>query len=200
MVNVAVVYHSGYGHTKKQAEAVARGAAGVVGVRVQLVAVADVDAHWDYLAEADAIIFGAPTYMGSLSAEFKKFMEASSKPWSAQAWKDKVAAGFTNSASLNGDKLNSLMQLSVFAAQHSMIWVSLGLMPSNSSKAGRGDLNNLGSYLGAMAQSDSDMGADTVPPKGDLDTAEYLGQRVAEITSQFTAGRTHQQTCNILID
>lgn len=183
MIKVAVVYHSGYGHTKKQAEAVARGA------NAQLISVADVEAHWDDLAQADAIIFGAPTYMGSLSAEFKKFMEASSKPWFSQAWKDKIAAGFTNSASMNGDKLNSLVQLSVFAAQHSMIWVSLGLMPSNSSKALRNDLNYLGSYIGAMAQSDSDMGADIVPPQGDLDTAEQFGRRVAEITKQFIAGR-----------
>lgn len=184
MIKIAVVYHSGYGHTKKQAEAVARGAS------AQLISVADVEAHWDDLAQADAIIFGAPTYMGSLSAEFKKFMEASSKPWFSQAWKDKIAAGFTNSASMNGDKLNSLVQLSVFAAQHSMIWVSLGMMPSNSSKAQRNDLNYLGSYIGAMAQSDSDMGADIVPPQGDLDTAEQFGKRVAEVTKQFIAGRT----------
>jgi len=157
MVKVAVVYHSGYGHTKKQAEAVARGAGGVDNVSVQLISVAEVDIHWDDLARADAIIFGAPTYMGSLSAEFKKFMEASSKPWFTQVWKNKIAAGFTNSASMNGDKLNSLVQLSVFAAQHSMIWVSLGLMPSNSSKAQRNDPNYLGSYLGAVAQSDSDV-------------------------------------------
>lgn len=190
MVKVAVVYHSGYGHTKKQAEAVARGAGGVEKVSVQLIPVADVDAHWDDLARVDAIIFGAPTYMGSLSAEFKKFMEASSKPWSTQVWKNKIAAGFTNSASMNGDKLNSLVQLSVFAAQHSMIWVSLGLMPSNSSKAQRNDPNYLGSYLGAIAQSSSDAGPDVAPPQGDLDTAEQFGKRVAEITGQFVAGRT----------
>lgn len=189
MVKVAVVYHSGYGHTKKQAEAVARGAGGVENVNVLLISVADADVHWDDLARADAIIFGAPTYMGSLSAEFKKFMEASSKPWSTQVWKNKIAAGFTNSASMNGDKLNSLVQLSVFAAQHSMIWVSLGLMPSNSSKAQRNDPNYLGSYLGAMAQSNSDAGPDVAPTQGDLDTAEQFGKRVAEITGQFVAGR-----------
>jgi multimeric flavodoxin WrbA len=185
MVKVAVVYHSGYGHTKKQAEAVARGAGSVANVAVQLLPVAEVDAHWDDLAQADAIIFGAPTYMGSLSAEFKKFMEASSKPWFTQVWKNKIAAGFTNSASMNGDKMNSLVQLSVFAAQHSMIWVSLGLMPSNSSKAQRNDPNYLGAYLGAIAQSSSDSGSDVAPPQGDLDTAEHLGKRVAEITAQF---------------
>ena len=188
MIKVAVVYHSGYGHTKKQAEAVVSGAS-AAGAKVQLISVADVDAHWDDLAQADAIIFGAPTYMGSLSGDFKKFMDASSKPWFTQAWKDKIAAGFTNSASLSGDKLNSLLQLAVFAGQHAMIWVSLGLMPSNSSKSQRNDPNRIGAYLGAMGQSDSDMGTDVAPPQGDLDTAAHLGERVVEITRQFVAGR-----------
>ena len=35
---------------------------------------------WDGLAADDAIIFGAPTYMGSASAVFKQFQDASSKP------------------------------------------------------------------------------------------------------------------------
>lgn len=36
---IAVVYHSGYGHTRKQAEAVADGARAVTGARVTLVPV-----------------------------------------------------------------------------------------------------------------------------------------------------------------
>ena len=36
MAKVAIVYHSGYGHTKVQAEAVARGAASVDGTEVSL--------------------------------------------------------------------------------------------------------------------------------------------------------------------
>ena len=56
MSKVAVVYHSGYGHTAAVAKAVARGAAGVEGVQAQLVSVADIDQHWDALKAADAII------------------------------------------------------------------------------------------------------------------------------------------------
>jgi multimeric flavodoxin WrbA len=62
------------------------------------------DSAWDQLAAADAIIFGAPTYMGSPSWQFKKFADATSKAWFTRAWQDKVFGGFTNSASLNGDK------------------------------------------------------------------------------------------------
>jgi NAD(P)H dehydrogenase (quinone) len=124
--------------------------------------------------------------MGSISAEYKKFMEETSKLWMSHAWKDKLAAGFTNSGSLNGDKSNSIVELATFAAQHGMIWVSLGLMPSSTSTAKRDDLNRLGGFMGALAQSDVDISADDAPPKGDLDTAKALGKRVAELTLRFT--------------
>lgn len=186
MTTVAVVYHSGYGHTAKQAQAVAKGVGLVLGVEALLVPVEDADKHWDDLAKADAIIFGAPTYMGSVSAPFKAFMDASSKAWFAQGWKDKIAAGFTNSASQSGDKLNSLIQIAVFAAQHSMIWVGTGLMPgNNSSKGSVEDVNRLGSFLGAMAQSNSDASPDQAPPPADLKTAELLGERVAKAAKRW---------------
>ncbi|MCE5247504.1 MAG: flavodoxin family protein [Candidatus Polarisedimenticolia bacterium] len=189
-MNVAVVFHSGYGHTAKQAEAVARGAASVSGSNVALVPVGEVDARWEELDAADALIFGTPTYMANESAEFKLFMEKSSKRWAAQAWKDKIAAGFTNSASQNGDKQNTLASLAVFAAQHGMIWVSLGLLPGNNSSTGSvEDLNRLGSSLGAMAQSNADQGPDVAPLPSDLKTAEHLGRRVAEFAAVVAKGR-----------
>ena len=185
---VAIVYHSGYGHTARQAEAVARGALNVVGATAALVKVEEIDRHWADLEKADAIIFGSPTYMGSASAPFKAFMDASSKVWAAQGWKDKIAAGFTNSASQSGDKLATLQQLAIFAAQHSMIWVGLGLLPGNNSSSGSAsDLNRLGGYLGAMAQSNADQGPDYGPTPADLKTAEYLGRRVAEVATRWRA-------------
>ncbi|MBT0963966.1 flavodoxin family protein [Denitromonas iodatirespirans] len=181
MKKIAIVYHSGYGHTARQAEHVAKGAASIDGVRVQSIGADAVDAHWDDLAAADAIIFGAPTYMGSVSAPFKSFMDASSKVWFGQGWKDKLAAGFTNSASQSGDKLSALMQLSVFAAQHGMTWVNLGLLPgNNNSKGSVEDLNRLGGFVGAMAQSNADEGAEAMQ-LSDLRTAEHLGARVAQL-------------------
>jgi multimeric flavodoxin WrbA len=193
MARIVIVYHSGYGHTAAQAEAVARGASSAVGTAVQLVKVEDADQHWPDLAAADAIIFGTPTYMGSASAPFKTFMDASSKAWFTQDWKDKLAAGFTNSASQNGDKLNTLQQLAVFAAQHSMVWVGLGLLPgNNSSKGSTDDLNRLGSFLGAMAQSNSDQGPEQGPTAADLRTAEHLGRRVAETALRWQRGRQEE--------
>ena len=184
---IVVAYHSAKGHTAVVAHSVAEGAT-EVGAEVELLDVASMDAgDWRLLADADAIVFGCPTHMGSVSAPFKAFMDASSRrAWVTQAWKDKLAAGFTNSSGLSGDKLNTLVQLSVFAAQHSMVWVSLGLMPGNRLPgAERSPLNRLGSHLGAMAQSDPGLSPEEAPPQADRDTAAALGRRVAEHAARW---------------
>jgi multimeric flavodoxin WrbA len=184
MAKVAVVFHSGYGHTLRMAQSVAEGAG------AELVAI-DADgnvseAGWVTLGAADAIIFGSPTYMGSVSWQFKKFADASSKPWFGQAWKDKVFAGFTNSASMNGDKHSTLHYLFTLAMQHSGVWVGTGMMPSNAKAAQRNDVNYVGSSAGAMAQTPSDAAPDEMLA-GDLETARLFGQRVAEVAAKFKA-------------
>lgn len=188
MTKVVIVYHSGYGHTQKQAEAVADGVARVAGAKAVLIPVAEAEARVAELNAADAIVFGSPTYMGSVSGPFKTWMDGTSKVWGQ--WNGKLAAGFTNSASQSGDKLNTLVQISVFAAQHGMIWVSLGLMPgNNNSKGSVNDLNRLGSFLGAMAQSNADQGPEHGPIASDLETAKHLGQRVAETAKAYRPAR-----------
>ena len=183
MSNVVVVYHSGYGHTQRLAQAVANGAG------AHLLAI-DADGNlpaggWDQLKAADAIVFGSPTYMGSVSWQFKKFADASSKQWFAQEWKDKLAAGFTSSAGMNGDKQGTLTTLFTLAMQHGMIWVSQGLMPSQMRSAKRDDVNYLVSYSGAVATSPADAGADAMAA-GDLETARLFGQRVAAAADRWT--------------
>ncbi len=182
MSKVIVVFHSGYGHTKRVAEFVAEGAG------AELLAI-DAEGNlpeggWEKLAAADAIIFGTPTYMCGASWQFKKFADASSKPWYGRAWQDKVFGGFTNSASLNGDKQVTLIGLQTLASQHGGIWVSLGLLPSNSKAAARTDINNLGGSVGLLVQSPSDANVDEIP-QGDLDTAKRYGQRVAEVAAKL---------------
>jgi len=190
--SVIVVSHSGYGHTQKQADAVVEGAAGVDGVDCQgfsVDALADDSAPgWAALDAADAIIFGSPTYMGSASAAMKGFMEATSGRWMEGKWADKLAAGFTNSGSQNGDKQNTLVEFATLAAQHGMVWINLNVPPgNNSSKGSVEDLNRLGSSLGAMAQSDVDVGPDDGPIPSDLATAKALGERVANCVKRWNA-------------
>ncbi len=185
MTRIAIVYHSGYGHTRKQAEAVLRGADGVQGVEAQMLAVTDLaepeSEAWRTLDRADAIILGAPTYMAGPAAAFKTFLDATSGRWAEQRWKDKLAAGFTNSAGMNGDKLATLQQFALFAMQHGMVWIGLGLLPGNHTSSGSPeDLNRLAGFLGAMAQSNADAPPEVAPPQADRATAEHLGRRVAE--------------------
>ncbi|MBL0206747.1 MAG: flavodoxin family protein [Propionivibrio sp.] len=182
MANIKVVFHSGYGHTLRMAEAVADGA-GAALIAIDKEGNLN-EAGWAALAAADAIILGSPTYMGSVSWQFKKFADASSKPWFTQQWKDKLFAGFTNSATMNGDKLSTLHYMFTLAMQHSGIWVGTGMMPSNAKAAQRNDINYVGSFSGAMAQSPSDSSPDEMLP-GDLETARLFGKRVADTAARL---------------
>ncbi|MEV3858243.1 flavodoxin family protein [Streptomyces sp. NPDC050095] len=186
---VSIAYHSGYGHTAVVAEAVRTGAV-QAGAEVHLINVDEItEEEWARLDASDAIVFGSPTYMGTASGAFHVFAEATSKRWFGHAWKDKLAAGFTNSASKSGDKLHTLQFFQTLAAQHGMTWVNLGLHPGwNSSQGSEDDLNRLGFFSGAAAQTNSDEGPDAVH-KADVATAEHLGRRVTETARVFLAGR-----------
>ncbi|ATA18899.1 multimeric flavodoxin WrbA [Gibbsiella quercinecans] len=182
MAKTVVIYHSGYGHTERLAKTVAEGAG------AELIAI-DPEGNiseqaWQTLDEADAIIFGSPTYMGGPSWQFKKFADASSKAWFAGKWKDKVFGGFTNSASLNGDKQVTLIALQTLASQHGGLWVSLGLLPANTKAAQRTDVNNLGGSVGLLAQTPADASVDEMLT-GDLETATLYGQRIAAVAAKL---------------
>ena len=182
MSSIVIVHHSGYGHTKKVAEAVAEASGGTL---ITIDAEGNLPAGgWEQIAAAQTIVFGSPTYMGGPSWQFKKFADASSKPWFTQQWKDKLAAGFTNSATLNGDKLSTIHYFFTLSQQHSMLWVSTGMMPSNAKAHTRDDINNLGGYAGLIAATPSDASVDEMIP-GDIATAKVFGRRIAEVTAKF---------------
>ena len=175
MTKSVVIYHSGYGHTQRIAQSVAEGA------NAQLIAI-DADGNitesdWAALDAADAILMGSPTYMGSVSWQFKKFADASSKQWMSGAWKDKVAGGFTISANLSGDKLSTLQYFITLSMQLGMVWVGQAI--SND-----GTLNRLGSSSGLMTQVGPTSPAADIP-KGDLDTAKAYGARVAQMAAKL---------------
>ncbi len=183
MSKIVVVYHSGYGHTKRMAESVAAGAGADL---LAIDAEGNLpDSAWEALNAADAIIFGSPTYMGGPSWQFKKFADASSKAWFSQGWKDKLFAGFTNSASMNGDKFSTLTYFFTLSMQHGGLWVGNGMMPANTKASTRNDINNLGGFSGAIATTPSDAGVDEMFA-GDLETSRLFGQRVAQASSRLT--------------
>jgi len=181
-MSIVIVYHSGYGHTTKVAQAVAEGSG------AKLIAI-DADGNlpdggWEALEAAKAIIFGSPTYMGNVSWQFKKFADQSSKVWMAQGWKDKLGAAFTNSASVAGDKQTTLYTMFTLAQQHGMLWAGNSQMPSNAKSAKRDDINYLSSFAGLATASPSDASPDEVPA-GDLATAKLFGQRIAAAAARL---------------
>lgn len=187
---IAVIYYTGSGHTRVLAEAVANAAA-TSGGNTELLRVNELsEASWNYLDEADAIVFGAPTYMGSAPSAFHAFAEQTAGRWATQSWHNKLGAGFTNAACKAGDKNSTLDYFATLAAQHGMNWINLGLLPGwKSTRGSENDLNRLGYFNGAAAQTFSDVGVEGVHP-ADIATAAHLGSRVAEIATVFAAGRT----------
>lgn len=172
---LSIVYHSAYGHTARVAETIAAGAREVPSVEVHVMSVGQID--WALLDASDVIVFGSPTYMGSVTADMKAFMDATSKRWKARQWQGKTAAAFANSGGLSGDKLAVLQQLCLFAMQHGMIWAGLPLMPTG---MGQDDLNRMAGFLGLMTQSDN-APVEVTPPAGDLRTAAWFGRYLAEL-------------------
>ena len=174
-LSIAVVYHSNYGHTKRVAEAVVSGARQQLSeAQARAVDVHDVD--WDFLDQADLLVFGSAVYMGSVTAEFKTFMDETSKRWYSRKWEGKWAAAFANSGRLSGDKLAVLQQINLYCMQHGMNWIGLPLMPTGHSET---DLNRLSSFLGLMTQS-GDAPPEETPGKGDIDTAIWFGNHLAK--------------------
>lgn len=185
-LQISIVYHSGYGHTQQVAHLLAHSMRHYSNeVSVELLNVTEAMAHPDNLLKSDTIVFGSPTYFGNVSADFKKFMESTGRFWFQQLWKDKLAAGFTNSSTSNGDKLATLNALSLFAAQHGMVWISQGVLPRFICDQQTDGQNRLASYLGLMTQSDNNLQEVNPMHSGDVLTTELFARRIVDLTLSF---------------
>lgn len=109
MKKLAVIYHSGHGHTEHIALQVAEGARGVAGVQVHELKAEDAARAAEGLLAFDGLVFGSPTYLGGVSGPFKTFMDATGKLWRDLRLKGKLASGFTVSSLPAGDKQSTLL-------------------------------------------------------------------------------------------
>ncbi len=132
----------------------------------------------EQLDSSDGIIFGSPTYLGSVSGQMESFLDATAGRWMAQTWKDKVAGAFSVSGGPSGDKFNTLVRFATLAMQQGMIWVGLGMMPSADG------LNRLSFYFGAGGQAMQEP-PEEAPNEVDKKTGELLGRRIAEVTKRL---------------
>jgi NAD(P)H dehydrogenase (quinone) len=191
MTKVAIVFHSGFGHTKVVADSLAQGVTdgGATPVLLQIEnASQDFADMLQAAGEADAIVFGSPTYMGDVSAALKAFFEASGKVWYGQGWKDKLAGGFTNSFNAAGDKGHTLMSIFTLAMQHGMIWAGPGLVAASHGKP-TPDLSpsevNRFSYSSGVATQSDNLGPDVTPGDGDKEFARLYGVRIAQLAAKL---------------
>ena len=185
---ISVVFFSGSGHTTEMAHAVAKGVSANDRVSVIEHQITDTDfngGRWqneavlEKLDASDAIIFGSPTYMGSVSAQLKALMDATSPRYLERKWVDKIGAAFTVSGSPSGDKMNMLMTCATFAMQHGMVWVGVAESPVT------GDgYNRLATFFGAAGEALMESPSEK-PSVEDKLTGEMLGRRVATIACRL---------------
>lgn len=127
MARVLILYHSFYGHIEAMAGALARGASSVPGTVVDLKRVpetvpsevfrsaggkvsqpADV-AKPEELANYDAIVFGAPTRCGNVSAQMRTFIDQTGALWMKGALVGKMGSVFTSSATQHGGQESTIL-------------------------------------------------------------------------------------------
>lgn len=175
-LKIAVVYHSNYGHTRKVALAIEQGARDYAQDKVEVRALDVDDMDWEFADAAQMLVFGSAVYMGSVTAEFKTFMDSTSKRWFHRKWHGKWAAGFANSGGLSGDKLAALQQIFGFSMQHGMNWAGFPVMPTGHSEQ---DINRLSSFMGLMTQS-GNASPEVTPGEGDINSAKLFGEHLAQ--------------------
>jgi multimeric flavodoxin WrbA len=192
MSQIAVVYHSGHGHTRHIATHVTEGARSLSGCEVHLLEAEDVARRPDDLVAYGGIILGSPTYLGGVSAPFKGFMDATGRLWQSQRLKGKLAAGFTVSSLPSGDKQSTLMSMFVFSMQHGMLWIGNPILPEQHAGVPHDEAaNRLGSWSGLMAQAGHSAPADSFVP-GDIKTARMFGRTFAETLRRLECGLRKQ--------
>lgn len=190
MTKIAIVYHTRFNSVERLAQELEIGMKAVDGVSTSLIKCLGAKDHLHEVNNADAIVFGSPTYFGSVSSEMKAFFDSTGDIFINKKWKDKIGAAFTHSSTPSGDKLMTLTQMMIFAMQNGMIWTGLELLPNEELKSEWHDLgaesikvNKLGSWIGLMSQSDTRKGIEL--SNSDFLTARLFGKRIASVTKKM---------------
>lgn len=193
MAKVLVLYHSMYGHIETMAQEVAAGAMDVQGAEVTVKRVpetmneeafkgaggkvnqaADI-ASPEELADYDAIIFGAPTRFGSISAQMRNFLDQTGGLWAKGALFGKVASVFASTGTGGGQEM-TITSAWPALAHHGMIIVPIGYGAQELF-----DISNVsgGTPYGATTIAGGD--GSRQPDERERAIARFQGQHVAKI-------------------
>jgi len=197
-----IVFYSMYGHIYQMAQAVAEGAREVDGVQVELRRVPEtlpeevlqkmgaVEAQKafahipvatvDELADADAIIFGAPTRYGNAVAQMRQFLDATVGLWSKGAWVGKVGSVFTSSATQHGGQESTILSFHTMLLHHGMVIVGLPY-----SFAGQMRIDEITGCSPYGASTIAGGRGERMPSENELAGARFQGKHVASIAKKL---------------
>ena len=202
-MKVLVGYYSLYGHVQKLAQAVAAGVSTVPGVELVLRRVQEFEdierevipkseharAVWEHhkdvpvcslddLKAADGFVFGTPTRFGNMTAQMKRLFDGAVHLWLEGALEGKPAGIFVSTATTHGGQETTPFTMMAPLLHLGMIIVGVPYStPGMLHTEGRG-----GTPYGSSTIAGSKN--ELVPTREDLEIAQALGKRVAEITKK----------------
>ena len=202
MPKIQVIFYSMYGHMHRRAEPVAEGARSVDGATVTLYQVAELVpdealertgakaarsafahipvADPSVMAQADAIIFGAPTRFGNMCAQMRNFLDQTGQMWVSGSLVGKVGSVFTSTASQHGGQETTITSFHTTLFHHGMIVVGVPYAEQR--------LLNMDEITGGTPYGASTItGArgERLPSENELAIARYQGSHVAGIAKKL---------------
>lgn len=198
---VAVIYYSSTGHIYRLAEAVVEGAQ-QAGAQVRLrkvrelapQEVIDTQPNWKQHLEktagipeathedlewADAYIFGTPTRFGNVAAQLKQFLDTTGPLWAQGKLSHKPVAAFTSAQNPHGGQESTLLSLYNVFYHWGCFIVPPGYTDPLIFQAG-GNPYGVSATAGEPGQT---------IPEATLESARYLGRRVATVASWILKGK-----------
>jgi NAD(P)H dehydrogenase (quinone) len=201
MANVAIIYYSATGNVYELAQAVEQGAQ-EAGAETRLRKVRELapdeairsregwqqhveatqhvpEAQLDDLEWAEGLAFGTPTRYGTPSAQLKQFLDTTGQLWQEGKLADKPVASFTSASTQHGGHESTLLALqNVF-----IHWGSV-LVPPGYTHPSQFVTGN------PYGVSHTDANGDLRPSPETLESARYLGRRLASFAVALAPVRT----------
>lgn len=206
-MKIQIVFYSMYGHIYRMAEAVAQGAREVEGAEVSLYQVAELvpdavleksgakaarkafahipAAQPDQLADADAVIFGAPTRFGNMCAQMRNFLDQTGGLWMKGALVGKLGSVFTSTGTQHGGQETTITSFHSTLLHLGMIIVGV---PYSEQRLMNMDEITGGTPYGASTLAKPD--GSRLPSENELAIARFQGRHVAQIARALCRGRS----------
>jgi NAD(P)H dehydrogenase (quinone) len=201
MTDILVLYYSRYGSTARLAEQVARGINGVADCTARIRTVPAVSANTEAtetavpddgpayvsntdLAECSGLVMGSPTRFGNMAAALKYFLDGTASEWLSGALAGKPAGVFTSTSSLHGGQESTLLTMSVPLLHHGMLLVGVPFSEPALTSTTTGGTPYGASHL-APDQNH------TALSEAEIQVAQHLGRRVAEIACKLSQKTTY---------